>query len=88
MIRSNQFIKRKIGTQYVIVAVGEATKRFNGMISVNGTGSFIWDQLERNITMSELVAAITEAYEIDAETAERHATDFISTLKGVGAIAE
>lgn len=88
MIRSNQFIKRKIGTQYVIVAVGEATKRFNGMISVNGTGSFIWDQLERNITMSELVAAITEAYEIDARTAEQHAADFIATLKGVGAIAE
>ncbi len=88
MIRSNQFIKRKIGTQYVIVAVGEATKRFNGMISVNGTGSFIWDQLERDIDMKGLVSAITGEYEIDAETAERHATEFIATLRGVGAIAE
>ena len=88
MIRSNQFIKRKIGTQYVIVAVGEATKRFNGMISVNSTGSFIWDQLAREIDMKELVLAITEAYEVDAETAERHATEFSATLKGVGAIAE
>ena len=88
MIRSKDFIKRKIATQYVIVAVGAATKKFNGMISVNGTGSFIWDQLEKDISLDELVLAITEAYEIDAETARAHATEFINTLKGVGAIAE
>lgn len=88
MIRSKDFIKRKIGTQYVIVAVGAATKRFNGMISVNGTGSFIWDQLERDITMDELVTAITDAYEIDAATAADHAAKFIETLKGVEAVAE
>ncbi|MBR2312797.1 MAG: PqqD family protein [Clostridia bacterium] len=88
MKRSKDFIKRKIGTQYVIVAVGAATKKFNGMISVNSTGSFIWDQLEQSMTMDELVNAIVENYEIDAETATAHATQFVNTLKGVGAIAE
>ncbi|MBE6603183.1 MAG: PqqD family protein [Ruminococcaceae bacterium] len=88
MKRSKDFIKRKIGTQYVIVAVGAATKKFNGMISVNSTGSFIWDQLEQSKTLDELVNAIVENYEIDAETATAHATQFINTLKGVGAIAE
>jgi len=88
MKRNNEFIKRKIGTQYVIVAVGAATKRFNGMISVNGTGSFIWDQLEKDITLAELVAAITDTYEIDAATAEAHATKFLDTLREVGALAE
>ena len=88
MIRSKDFIKRKIATQYVIVAVGVATKRFNGMISVNETGSFIWDALESDISMDELVGRITEHYEVDADTARAHATDFVNTLKGVGAIAE
>ncbi|MBR2464230.1 MAG: PqqD family protein [Clostridia bacterium] len=88
MKRSKDFIKRKIGTQYVIVAVGAATKKFNGMISVNSTGSFIWDQLEQSMTMDELVNAIVENYEIDAATATAHATQFVNTLKGVGAIAE
>ena len=88
MKRSKDFIKRKIGTQYVIVAVGAATKKFNGMISVNSTGSFIWDQLEQSMTMDELVDAIVQNYEIDAETATAHAAEFVNTLKGVGAIAE
>ena len=88
MIRNNSFIKRKIGTQFVIVAVGEASKKFNGMISVNSTGSFIWDCLEKEMSLQELTKAMTDYYEIDAETAERDAKAFIETLKGVGAIAE
>ena len=88
MIRSNEFIKRKIGTQFVIVAVGAASKKFSGMISVNATGSFIWDHLEKDTTLDELVAAMTEYYEIDAETARRDACGFVETLKGVGAIVE
>ncbi len=88
MKRSNEFIKRKIGTQYVIVAVGAATKRFNGMISVNGTGSFIWDQLENEVTLADIVTAITDTYEVDAATAESHAVKFLDTLREVGALAE
>lgn len=88
MIRNNQFIKRKIGTQFVIVALGEATKRFNGMISVNETGSFIWDRLEKEITLDELTDAIVAEYEVDSETARTDAARFIETLKGVGALAE
>ena len=88
MIRNSNFVKRKIGTQFVIVAVGEATRKFNGMISVNATGSFIWDQLEKDITIDELVQAMTEYYDIDAETAQKDALGFIDTLKGVGAVVE
>ena len=86
MKRNNAFIKRKIGTQYVIVATGAATKQFNGMISVNSTGSFIWDLLENEMTLTELVTAITEAYDIDAATAKTHAEVFLKTLKEVGAV--
>lgn len=86
MIRSKSFIKRSIGTQTVIVAVGEAAKRFHGMISVNGTGSFIWEQLENETTIEELVAAVTEAYDIDADTAAADINDFLINLKEVGAV--
>ncbi len=88
MKRSNEFIKRKIGTQYVIVAVGAATKRFNGMISVNGTGSFIWDQLENDVSLADIVTAMTDTYDVDAATAEAHVKKFTDTLREVGALAE
>ncbi len=86
MIRNENFVIRKIGTQYAIVAVGEATKRFNGMISVNKTGSFIWETLKNDLSLDALVAAMTEHYDIDAETAKKDAEMFVTALKGVGAI--
>ncbi len=86
MIRSQLFIKREVGTQSVIVAVGEATRRFHGMITVNATGSFIWDCLERETSLEEIVAALCAKYEVDADTARRDAVAFVEKLKGVGAI--
>ena len=70
MIRSKLFIKRDVGTQSVIVAVGEASRRFHGMITVNGTGAFIWDLLPAVDTEEEIVDKILEDYEVSREEAE------------------
>jgi hypothetical protein len=86
MIRNAQFIKRKLGDQYVIVAVGEASKRFHGMISVNGSGSLLWDCLEKECEINDLVLAMTDTYEIDADTARADVLEFLTNLKEVGAV--
>ena len=86
MKRNDQFIKHTIGGKDVIVAVGAASKAFNGMIAVNATGAFIWDHLEKETTMEELVAAMVEHYDVDAATAEQNAAAFIKTLREVGAV--
>lgn len=88
MIRNKAFIKRKIGTRYVIVAMGKAAKKFEGMISVNQTGSVIWELLENEISLDEVITALTERYDIDADTARADAAQFIDALKGVGAVAD
>ena len=88
MIQNKEFIKRKIGTQFVIVAVGEASRRFNGMISVNSTGAFIWDVLEKETDEAGLIWALTEHYEVDAAKAKADCAAFLKTLREAGAIIE
>ena len=88
MKRSPDFIKRKIGTRYVIVAIGKAAKRFAGMISINGTGAVIWDLLETQTSEAQLVEAVLSRYEIDRETACADVSAFLASLKEVGAIVE
>ncbi len=88
MIRSSDFIKRKIGTRYVIVAVGEAARRFNGMLSINATGSVIWELLDKETDLPTLVAALTARYDIDEESAMRDVQAFLDALRRVGAIVE
>ena len=80
------FIVRKIGGQNVAVAIGEASKSFNGMIKLNETGKFLWDSLAKGAELDELVAKVLEEYEIDEATARADVEKFVESLKGVGAL--
>ena len=41
MIKAKKgFLLRKLGNEYMVVAIGEAIKNFNGMIRINETGAF------------------------------------------------
>ncbi|MGD9704727.1 MAG: PqqD family protein [Acidimicrobiia bacterium] len=50
-------------------------------LSVNATGSAIWELLADGATMGQLVDALTEVFSVDAEVAERDALEFIDMLR-------
>ena len=54
----NGFILRDVGNKTFVVAVGELSKTFNGMITLNETGKYIWQLLDNEITEEEIVAKI------------------------------
>ena len=57
------FMLRKVGGQYVVVALGEASRSFNGIIRLNESGKFLWEQLSADKTPEQArgdVAAFTE----------------------------
>lgn len=51
----NGFAKRKIADSNIVVPVGRATNDFNGMITLNDSGSFFWDCLTHETTIDEVV---------------------------------
>lgn len=55
-MRTNKdFVKRNIGGENILVAVGDASKIFNGMISLNTVASFIWDNVDECGDVDKLV---------------------------------
>lgn len=80
------FIKKKMGTQAVVIAIGSASKVFNGMVKLNETGELMWDKLVEGTTREELIAAILEVYEVEEEVAQKDVDRFIETLKKPGII--
>ena len=51
------FILNKVGSQYVVVPVGEASMERHCMIRLNDTGAFLWEQLGADTTEDVLVRA-------------------------------
>ncbi len=84
----NGFVLRHVADENVIVATGEATKIFNGIVNVNATGAFIFNLLEKETTLDKIASAVASEYGIDEETAKADALKFISGLKEANCIDE
>ncbi|MBR2431313.1 MAG: PqqD family protein [Clostridia bacterium] len=76
------FIVKEIAGQYVVIALGAASKIFNGIIKLNDSGKFIWDKLAVGADKDDIVNALLEEYDVDRTVAEADVDKFIDELKG------
>lgn len=76
------FIVKEIAGQYVVIALGAASKIFNGIIKLNDSGKFIWDKLAVGAEKDDIVNALLEEYDVDRTVAEADVDKFIDELKG------
>lgn len=81
------FAKRNIAGSDIAVPIGKKAKEFNGMITLNGTGAFLWDCFTKDITTNDAVKMLLDEYEVDEITAKRDVEAFAKMLKDNG-IAE
>lgn len=77
----NGFMLRKVGKQHVVVALGKASRSFNGIIKLNDTGAFLWGQLTSDKTQDELVSALLNEYDVAPEKAAEDVAGFVKTLE-------
>ena len=83
MRASNQFIMREIAGEYLLVPVGAAASKFNGLITMNEIGNFIFQTLQTEQTEETLVDAILGEYEIDRETAQNDLREFLQQMADI-----
>lgn len=76
-----QFILRKIAGDYVIIPTGKTALAFNGMITVNEQGAFLWQQLGDETTEEQLVDALLNEYDVDRKTAQEDVAEFLQVLR-------
>ena len=74
------YIIKKLGSGFVVVTVGEASREFNGVIRLNGTGAFLWQSiLDGADTREKLVSAMTERYDgLDEANAAQDLDGFLA----------
>lgn len=82
------FAKRKIADSNIVVPVGKATNDFNGMITLNESGSFFWDCLTSDTSVEEVVKKVTSEYDIDENTARKDIENFVDMLRNNNLLEE
>ena len=85
---SENFALRQVAGTWVVMPLGDATLDFNGMMTLNDTGAFLWKALEQASDKNALVEALTAEYAVDAEQAAADVDDFLEKLAEAGCLVE
>ena len=75
------FILRNVAGSYVVVPIGEATLDFNGMMSLNETGAFLFGKLIEGTDKEQLIEDLMSEYAVDKELAAKDVEDFIQKVE-------
>ena len=81
------FVLRTVAGDTIVVPTGSALD-LNMMITLNDTGKFLWEKLEKGAETEDLVAALLEEYDVDETTAKAHVAAFVEKLNDHGFLAE
>ena len=64
------FVMRNVCGDNVIVGEGLEQINFNKLLTLNDTAAFLWEEAGKSeFTIESLVKALTDNYEVDADTA-------------------
>ena len=66
------------------VPIGQSDESFNGMITMNSIGKFIWDNIEKD--HDEILSLILDEYEVEKTVAEKDLDEFLDKLRQVDII--
>lgn len=80
------FVLREVAGQAVVIAVGEASKAFHGMINLNNTGKVIWQEIENGLSEDEIVDNLLEKYDADVETVKCDVKSMIQKMRDAGVL--
>lgn len=85
---NQDYLVKEIAGSFVVIPVSSVLVDFNGMITLNETGVFLWRQLEEDRTVDELVEALRNEYDVDEKTAREDIGAFLDEIRGIKALVE
>lgn len=74
------FMLRSIAGTNVVVPTGDNCLNFNGMITLNDSGAFLWRLLQDGSDVEGMTQALLKEYEVDEETARTCSEAFLKKL--------
>ncbi len=82
------FMLRSVADKHIVVPIGQASVDFNGLITLNETGAFLWEILAKGCTYDELLSALLKEYDVKEDEARNGIDAFLKTAKDAGVLEE
>ena len=80
------FVMREVAGQAIVIAVGEASRTFHGMINLNTTGKRIWEGVAEGKSKEAIARSLEQGYEVGYEKALHDTEKLLQKMQEAGVI--
>ena len=84
--KKGEFVTRNIAGETLLVPVRGRVGDLDAIYNLSGVASFIWDHIDGQATLEQIVQGVCAEFDIVPQTAEADALQFIADLQRAGLI--
>ena len=88
MKRKTDFMMQSVGGANLLVPLGAQVMDLNGFITLNDTAACVWELLDQERSLYELVAAVAERFDITPEIAHTDVQNFLEEINKLGLLEQ
>lgn len=85
-VKDNQAVTRSIAGETIIVPIRSGVGDLNSIYTLNEVGTSIWQLIDGERSVDELIERISSEYEVSKEEASKDVFEFLTTLETEGLI--
>ena len=86
---NENFVLKSIAGEAVVMPVGDAVSKINGMIKLNPTAEIMWKALETEATIEDVISAVrANCQNINEDTIIEDVVAFTEKLRNLGIFEE
>lgn len=76
----SEFILKSVAGQHIVVPIGKEAAKFHGMITLNETGKFLFENLKTKQTLETLIDRLLDTYDVTKQQATKDVQSFVDIL--------
>ena len=84
--KEKELVTRDVAGEEIIVPIKGHVGDLEGVFTLNEVGSMIWQLMDGQTTVGELMEAVRNEYDVEAPEAEKDLLDFLRSLEDAGLI--
>ena len=85
-VKENDLVTRDVAGEMIIVPIKGHVGDLEGVFTLNELGAMIWQLMDGQTTVSQLMEAVQNEYDVGAAESEKDVVDFLSSLEDAGLI--
>lgn len=82
------FVLREVAGQAMVIATGEASDDFHGMVRLNETGKYVWQGITDGLNAEEIARGLTDTFSVDYQKALDDVVRMIAQMENAGFLCQ